>query len=264
MPISAQVISVSDAELRGLELPHDDPVVIAPVIANYAVERMLVDIGSFTDILYLSTYDKLGLPGNMLQPMTTLLTGFTGHSVYPKGIANLDFTLGLEDKKSTIRAQFTIVDIHDSAYNGLIKRPILTPLRAIVSPLHLKMKFPTAGGIGEACGNQKNARICYQMSVPPLGQASGKAKKRGRENHPEVLTMRGEVQEQNDNSPKERESLRKAVPHEEIVKVPFADGEPENMFRMGTMLEENHKEGLIRLIREYKDIFAWGLKDMPG
>ncbi|GAA0145991.1 hypothetical protein LIER_06047 [Lithospermum erythrorhizon] len=132
MPISAQVISFSDAELRGLELPHDDPVVIAPT------------------------------------------------------------------------------------------------------------------------------------SVPPLGQASGKTKKRGQENHPEVMTMRGEVQEQNDNLPKERESLRKPVPHEEIVKVLFTDHEPKKTFHMGTMLEENHKEGLIQLIREYNDIFAWGTEDMPG
>ncbi|GAA0171209.1 hypothetical protein LIER_41108 [Lithospermum erythrorhizon] len=36
------------------------------------------------------------------------------------------------------------------------------------------------------------------------------------------------------------------------------------MFRLGTMLEENHKEELIQLIREYKDIFVWGPEDMPG
>ncbi|GAA0171208.1 hypothetical protein LIER_41107 [Lithospermum erythrorhizon] len=99
MPISAQVISFSDAELQGLKLPHDHPVVIAPVNANYAVERMLVDNGSSADIL--SIYDKLGLPRNMLQPMTTPLTGFTSHSVYPKG-TNLDFTVGSGDKKNPL------------------------------------------------------------------------------------------------------------------------------------------------------------------
>ncbi|GAA0155972.1 hypothetical protein LIER_13577 [Lithospermum erythrorhizon] len=65
-PILVEAISFSDVELQGLELPHDDPVVIAPVIANYTVKRMLVDTGSSADILYLSTYDKLGLPRNML------------------------------------------------------------------------------------------------------------------------------------------------------------------------------------------------------
>ncbi|GAA0184157.1 hypothetical protein LIER_31446 [Lithospermum erythrorhizon] len=60
---------------------------------------MLVDTGSSTDILYLSTYDKLGLPRNMLQPMHTPLTGFIRHSVYPKGMAILDFTVGSGNKK---------------------------------------------------------------------------------------------------------------------------------------------------------------------
>ncbi|GAA0160093.1 hypothetical protein LIER_16726 [Lithospermum erythrorhizon] len=96
-PISTQSISFSDAQLQGLELPHDDPVVIAPVIANYTVERMLVDIGSSADILYLSTYDKLGLPPNMLQPMNTPLTEFTGHSVHPKGIGDFEFYYRLKD-----------------------------------------------------------------------------------------------------------------------------------------------------------------------
>ncbi|GAA0152927.1 hypothetical protein LIER_11286 [Lithospermum erythrorhizon] len=99
--ISVEGISFSDAELQGLEFPYDDPVVISLFIANYTVERMLVDTRSSTHILYLSMYDKLGLPRNMLQPMNTALVGFTGHSIYPKGIATLDFTVGSDNKKST-------------------------------------------------------------------------------------------------------------------------------------------------------------------
>ncbi|GAA0170163.1 hypothetical protein LIER_40904 [Lithospermum erythrorhizon] len=174
---------------------------------------MLVDIRSSAYILYLSTYDKLGLPRNILQPMHTPLTGFTGHSVYPKGMTTLDFAVGSGNKKSIIRAQFTVVDIPDSPYNGLIGRPILNALRAVISPVHLKMKFPTTGGIGEICGNQKKARICYLTSVPPLGKNPERSKKSGRENYPEVMSTRGEIQKDDDNSPKERENLKRPVPH---------------------------------------------------
>ncbi|GAA0181604.1 hypothetical protein LIER_30258 [Lithospermum erythrorhizon] len=80
-PICVETISFLDAELQGLELPLDDPVVITLVIVNYIVERMLVDTGSSIDILYLSTYDKLGFPYNVLQPMHMPLTGFTRNSV---------------------------------------------------------------------------------------------------------------------------------------------------------------------------------------
>ncbi|GAA0163581.1 hypothetical protein LIER_19410 [Lithospermum erythrorhizon] len=83
VPKCIKTILSSDLELQGVELPHDDPVVIAPVIANYTVDRILVDTGISANILYLSTYDKLGLSRNMLRPMHTPLTEFTGHSVYP-------------------------------------------------------------------------------------------------------------------------------------------------------------------------------------
>ncbi|GAA0184390.1 hypothetical protein LIER_31678 [Lithospermum erythrorhizon] len=45
-PICIETISFSYAELQVLELPHDDLVVIGPVIANYTVEMMLANTGS--------------------------------------------------------------------------------------------------------------------------------------------------------------------------------------------------------------------------
>ncbi|GAA0169066.1 hypothetical protein LIER_43836 [Lithospermum erythrorhizon] len=74
--IYKEPISFSDNELVGLELPHDDPLMTSPIIANFVVARMLV-------------VDR----------------------------------------------------------NRLIGRPLLNALRAIVSLLHLKMKFPTSGGV---------------------------------------------------------------------------------------------------------------------
>ncbi|GAA0148776.1 hypothetical protein LIER_36798 [Lithospermum erythrorhizon] len=72
---------------------------------------MLVDTGSSTDILYLGAYDRLGLPRNLLKPADTPLTGFTGHSIYRVGIADLDFRVGEAPRTVTIRASSTIVDI---------------------------------------------------------------------------------------------------------------------------------------------------------
>ncbi|GAA0149221.1 hypothetical protein LIER_36888 [Lithospermum erythrorhizon] len=188
--LRSEIISFSDKELTEIELPHDDLVVIAPIIENFIVERMLVDIGTSADILYLRTFDKLQL----LRRAGT--------------------------KVSTIRAQFTVVYIVDASYNGLIGRPILTALRGIVSPVHLKMKFLTPGGIGEVCGDQKRARICYQTSVPPLNKGlSGQDRKRSRENHMKINTVKKEDGEE--NLPRERESEKQFIPHEEVPIVPF-------------------------------------------
>ncbi|GAA0152667.1 hypothetical protein LIER_11088 [Lithospermum erythrorhizon] len=128
--IDREIIIFSEEELEVIKIPHDDPLIISPVIANFLVAGMLVDMGSSADILYLAAYDRLGLPRNLLKPSCTHLTGYIGHSIYPVGIAELDFT---------------VVDISNPSYNCLNGHPILTALRAIVSPLYLKMKFPTTG-----------------------------------------------------------------------------------------------------------------------
>ena len=34
--------------------------------------------------------------------------------------------------------------------------------------------------------------------------------------------------------------------------------------KIGALLEEYVKKGLIELLREYVDVFAWSYEDMPG
>ncbi|GAA0154201.1 hypothetical protein LIER_12255 [Lithospermum erythrorhizon] len=156
-----EVITFNDKDLVGIEVPHDDSVVIALVIANFKVERILVDTGSSVDVVYLSTFDKWRLPRSLIKLLHTPLTGFTGHTIQVVSELTLDFTVAERARISIIRAQFTVVDLEDSSYNGLIGRPILTALRATVSPIYLKLKFPTPRGIGEICGDQNKARIFF-------------------------------------------------------------------------------------------------------
>ncbi|GAA0166162.1 hypothetical protein LIER_21383 [Lithospermum erythrorhizon] len=199
---------------------------------------MLVDTGSSVDILYIITFDKLQLPRSIIQLLSTPLTGFTGHSINAMGVVPLDFTVGSGSKVTTIRAQFTVVDIEDQSYNGLIGRPILMALRAIVSPVHLKMKFPTPGGIGEISGDQNNAKRCYQTSVPPLNKRlGGLERKRAQENQMEVNSVKAEVDEV-DNSPKERESEKRTMPYEDVVMILFKEGNNEQTFIIGSKLGE--------------------------
>ncbi|GAA0171443.1 hypothetical protein LIER_25471 [Lithospermum erythrorhizon] len=130
---------------------------------------MLVDTSSSADILYLQAYDRLCLPRKHLKPVSTPLTGFTWHSVYPTRIAELDLMVGEAPRTTTIRASFTVVDIPDPSYNGLIGTPLLNALRVVVSPFHLKMKFPTSGRIGEISGTtrRKGCVINYQYREAP-------------------------------------------------------------------------------------------------
>ncbi|GAA0167629.1 hypothetical protein LIER_22515 [Lithospermum erythrorhizon] len=191
---------------------------------------MLVDTGSSTDFLYLSAFDKLQLPRSIIEPMRTPLTEFTGHSGYPLGVATLWVTMGKHLTSTTFQVQFTMVDIPDLSYNGLIGRPILTAIKAIVSPIYLKLKFPIAAGIVKMNGDQKRACVCYQASVPPLnpGIANQESRCKWRDNS-EVNTM---VNNEEDNSPKEKESLKSAIPHQDVECVPFTGKDPTKTFRI--------------------------------
>ncbi|RDX67048.1 hypothetical protein CR513_54110, partial [Mucuna pruriens] len=55
------VIVFSDKDMRHEPPNHDEPMVISVVVAEYKVERVLIDQGSSANILYWSTYMKLGL-----------------------------------------------------------------------------------------------------------------------------------------------------------------------------------------------------------
>ncbi|GFS34966.1 hypothetical protein Acr_00g0037010 [Actinidia rufa] len=125
-------ITFSSDDLRGLHLPHDDALVVSAVIANFNVQRILIDSGSSADILFISAFEKMKIGLDKLQPFHTPLIGFGGNTTHPLGWINLPITLGTEPQ-----------------------------IKAITSTYHLKMKFPTLTGIGEVKGNQKVARQCF-------------------------------------------------------------------------------------------------------
>ena len=47
-----ETISVSDGDLKDVQLPHSDLLVITLCIGNYDVKRVLVDQGSFAEVMY--------------------------------------------------------------------------------------------------------------------------------------------------------------------------------------------------------------------
>ena len=76
-------ITFSDSYLEGCQHPHDDPLVIRAVVANKTVHRVLVDNGSSADIIFASTFDKMGIGRERMEPISTHLRGFSGEKYYP-------------------------------------------------------------------------------------------------------------------------------------------------------------------------------------
>ncbi|XP_057476947.1 uncharacterized protein LOC130764663 [Actinidia eriantha] len=146
-------ITFTNDNLRGLHLPHDDALVISAVIANFSVQRILVDNGSSADILFISAFDKMKIGLDKLHPFHTPLVGFGVNTTHPLGWIKLPLTLGTKPYQTIIWQDFIVVDC-PSPYNAILGHPTRGGIRAITST-YLKMKFPTSTGIGELKGDQK-------------------------------------------------------------------------------------------------------------
>ena len=84
----------SEEDARGVKQPHDDHLVIMLIIEGFNTRRLLVDNGSSTDIIYLSTFQQLKLDPGRLRPFESSLISFNGGRVYPKCIVTLMVTVG--------------------------------------------------------------------------------------------------------------------------------------------------------------------------
>ena len=84
-PNNEQLIFFSDEDLRDVQTPHDDPLVVKLRIGDSDVKRVLIDQGSYSEIMYPDLFHGLGLKQTDLQPYDAPLIGFSGESIRPMG-----------------------------------------------------------------------------------------------------------------------------------------------------------------------------------
>ncbi|XP_022152854.1 uncharacterized protein LOC111020479 [Momordica charantia] len=157
-------IAFNHADLEGVHLPHNDALVIAPLIDLVLVRRILVDGGASANILSLSTYLALGWTRSQLKKSPTPLVGFSGESISLEGCIDLPVSIRQDDTQVTQMAEFVVIDGR-SAYNAIFGRPIIHSFRAVPSTLHQVLKYSTLNGVGTVRGELKTSRECY-ASVP--------------------------------------------------------------------------------------------------
>jgi hypothetical protein len=155
-----QVISFSDSDLRDVQLPHNDPLVITLRIGNYDVKRVLVDQRSFAEVMYQDLYMKLSLGEAELSSFTSPIFGFSGEPTVPLGKTILPVLAG----PINLQTEFIVLKA-SSPYNAIMGRNWLHRMRAIPSTLHQKLRFPTKDGIMELNGDQVTAKQCVLAAV---------------------------------------------------------------------------------------------------
>ncbi|KAK4397226.1 hypothetical protein Sango_1559200 [Sesamum angolense] len=102
-----------------------------------------------------------GVDNAQLRKVNTPLTGFSGEMIEPLGEVTLPLSLGSYPKRSTKMVKFLVVKA-PSTYHIILCRPSLNLFCAIASTFHMKLKFPTSDGVGEAVGDERMARECYE------------------------------------------------------------------------------------------------------
>ena len=88
------IISFTDDEVRHLIHLHMDALVVTLSVANEKVFCILIDIGSFADILFIFAFCQMNVGGATTRPVKTPLYGFDRERVYAEDAIQLLVTFG--------------------------------------------------------------------------------------------------------------------------------------------------------------------------
>nr|GFC25750.1 reverse transcriptase domain-containing protein [Tanacetum cinerariifolium] len=125
----------------------EGPLVIEAEVGGHTIHRMYIDGGSSMEILYEHCFNRLRPDiKKQMVPTTTSQTGFSGETTWPLGQLKLLVTIGDATHSTKAWMNFMIVKSL-SPYNGIIGRPGLKAIQAILSTVHGMLKFPTEEGI---------------------------------------------------------------------------------------------------------------------
>ncbi|KAL0453046.1 UNVERIFIED_CONTAM: hypothetical protein Slati_1282700 [Sesamum latifolium] len=162
--------------------------------------------------------------------------------------------MGRGTTRKTCLLKFLVVDV-PSAYNVILGRPTLNAFQAVISTYHMKIKFPTPGGVGEVQGDHLQSRRCYVEAVR-------KGQKRNRDDTPDKAppSKRGKAPEE--ETSEETETPTKVQPAEELLNIEIILGNPDKTTRIGSHLGEEAKKEITLCLQRNGDIFAWTSQDL--
>jgi hypothetical protein len=96
-------ITFTEANIKLTLFPHTDAMVITVHIDKWNITRVVVDNRSQAEILFLSTFEQMGLNKNQLKESPKPLYGFGGRNIEPLGSISLPVSF---DSPSNARTSF--------------------------------------------------------------------------------------------------------------------------------------------------------------
>ncbi|XP_010430989.1 PREDICTED: uncharacterized protein LOC104715268 [Camelina sativa] len=149
-------ITFDGKDLEGLDLPHNDPLVVELLIGESEVTRILIDTGSSVNVIFRDILAKMEIGERDIMPECHSLTGFDGDHLMSVGTITLPiFVAGIARY-----FRFAVID-KPTIYNVILGTPWIHKMKAVPSTYHQCVKFPTSKGVYTLRGNQQTARACF-------------------------------------------------------------------------------------------------------
>ncbi|XP_070049227.1 uncharacterized protein [Nicotiana tomentosiformis] len=152
-------IIFDESDVDGLTLPHNDVVVITLQISDSDVKRIMVDDESGACIIHPRVLAQMRLE-NKVVPRCITLIGFNNAVEQTSGKITLPVLVG----GITLEKTFHIMD-QVTAYNYIVGRPWIHPMRVVPSSLYQVIKFPTPWGIFNIREEHHTSRECYRIAM---------------------------------------------------------------------------------------------------
>lgn len=118
--------SFSPQDLKLIQSPHDDALVISIKIGNCFVRRILIDNGSSIHILCDTTVEKMRMEQDKIKPFEQPLIGFSGLVTYSEGV----ITLPVIAKLYSLLTEFLVMKV-TSPYNAILGRQRIHKMKAV-------------------------------------------------------------------------------------------------------------------------------------
>jgi hypothetical protein len=158
-------ITFTEADIKLTSFSHTDAMVITAHVDKWNVTRVLADNRSQAEILFLPTFEQMGLNKKQLKEASKPLYGFRGKKIEPVGSISLPMSFSTLSNARTEYVTFYVVDM-SYPYNAIFGRGFLNTFDAMLHSLYLCLKIPTTQGVISVHGNKKDARNIEQSFAP--------------------------------------------------------------------------------------------------
>ena len=140
--------------------PHHDALALTLCINNFDVHRVLIDLGSATNMLQLPTFRQMKVPLDKLNSTGKILSRFNGATTLTMG----SITLPVKARPIIQQVLFSIVE-DLGTYNAIVGQAWLHAMKAVPLTYHQTISYLTSAGQIDLLSSQLAAHKCYQLSV---------------------------------------------------------------------------------------------------